>query len=285
MKKSNSKVLGKGLDALISSHKTIQPNKNQVLTINISQIAPNNEQPRKDFENLEELSDSIKSHGIIQPLIVLNTGANYQIIAGERRWRAAKLAGLKEIPVIVKESLTAKDKMEIALIENIQRKDLNAIEEAMAYKELVEKFQLSIDGVSRTIGKDRTTITNTIRLLTLPIRVQDYIRKGVLQQGHVRPLIGIEDEKLILQIVDKIIKDKLSVREIEHLINKNKDIKKRKGIPKVKKEDVNLKNAKEQIQQKLATKVKIVGNLNKGKILIEYYSQEDLDRLVEILIK
>jgi len=285
MKKNSTKVLGKGLDALISSHKTIQPNKNQVLTLNLNQISPNEEQPRKDFEDIEELSNSIKSHGIIQPLIVLNTGANYQIIAGERRWRAAKLAGLKEVPVIVKESLNAKDKMEIALIENVQRKDLNAIEEAMAYKELIEKHQLSVDGVSRSIGKDRTTITNTIRLLTLPARVQDYLRKGVLQQGHVRPLIGIEDEKLILQIVEKIIKEKLSVREIEHLINKNKDIKKKTGSIKVKREDSDLKNAKEQIQEKLATKVKIVGNLTKGKILIEYYSQEDLDRLVELLIK
>lgn len=284
--KGSTKVLGKGLDALISDHQTILPDKNLVLKINVNQIVPNADQPRKDLAGLEELSNSIKSYGIIQPIIVLEKGEKYQIIAGERRWRAARLAGLKEVPVIVKETLSEKEKMEIALIENLQRKDLNPIEEAMAYKELIEKFQLSVEGVARTIGKDRSTVTNTIRLLLLPVKVRELLRKGVLQQGHARPLIGIKEEKKVLEIAAKIVKDGLSVREVEQLVNTADDLKKIR--PKIKtkvKEDVSLKNIKEQIQQALATKVKIMGNLNKGKILVEYYSQEELERILEILNK
>ncbi len=280
IRKSN-KVLGRGLEALISDNKVQTNNKSELLELEINKIIPNENQPRKNLDNIEELAESIKTYGVIQPVIVLNLGEKYQIIAGERRWRAAKLVGLKKVPVIIKESLSSKDKLEIALIENLQRQNLNIIEEANAYRELIENFSLTNEKLSQVIGKDRTTIINIIRLLSLPKEVQEDLKNGILQQGHVRPLINIQNKSVILKLKERIIKNNLSVRQVEKLVNSlNSDNKKQKNIKKL---NTHLMNVIEKMQEKLSTKVGIIGDLKKGKIIIEYYTQDDLDRIMEII--
>lgn len=278
MAKSN-KVLGKGLNALIDVD--ISQNSKQLAEININDIVPNKNQPRKDIEGIKELADSIREYGVIQPIILLKLGGKYQIIAGERRWRAAKLAGLLKMDAIIKDSVSSKDKLEIALIENLQRKDLNPIEEAQSYKELIEKFDLTVDYLSKVFGKDRSTVTNIIRLLSLPAVIKDDLRNGNLQPGHARPLINIKDEELILKIRDKIIKDQISVREVEKIIKKSKPEPLKKNINK--KLSSHLNDLEEKFREKFSTKVKIIGNDNKGKIIIEYYIQDDLERILELL--
>lgn len=279
--KKNSKVLGKGLNALIAENTTEDKKQKALLELSINDIIPNKEQPRKDMDGIDELSASIKEHGIIQPIVVLKVDGKYQIIAGERRWRASKLAGLEKIPVIIKQSLSAQDKLEIALIENLQRKNLNPIEEAQSYQELMEKFNLDIEYLTKVLGKDRTTITNTIRLLQLPVSIQNDLRSGLIQPGHARPLINLKDEEIVFKIKDKIVKDKISVREIESLVKKYKT----KPVPKKKpaKMASHLSDIEERFREKFATKVAITGNDKKGKIMIEYYSQDDFDRILELM--
>ena len=282
MKKSR-RVLGKGLQALISESDTITDSKHD-LEVNINDIIPSKDQPRKNLIGIDQLAESIKEHGVIQPIVVSETeGGKYQIIVGERRWRAAKSVGMKKIPAVVKNSLSSKDRLVIGLIENLQREDLNPIEEGEAYKELMDKFDLSAGYLSKIFGKDRTTITNTIRLLSLPSEVKDDLQKGKIQAGHARPLININDKKLILDIHNKIINDKISVREVERLIKDHHKKTTRSGRQINKHKNSHLNDIEERFQEKFSTKVNISGDNNKGKIIIEYYSRDDLNRFLEIL--
>lgn len=294
--------LGKGLDSLIPTHssspkttvKEVKEEKQQVKTvvkqeeikIKITEIEPNREQPRKKFDEdaLLELAESIKQFGVIQPLIVQKRGDYYEIIAGERRWRAAKMAGLKEIPVIIKD-YTNQERVEISLIENIQREDLNPIEEAHAYKRLLNEFSLKQDEVAERVSKSRTAVTNSMRLLKLDDRVQQMVIDDMISTGHARALLSIEDKELQYTVANRIFDEKLSVRETEKLM---KSIQLEKNDKK--KEDKNTVNSliykdiEEKIKAILGTKVIVDHKANnKGKIQIEYYSNEELERIVEML--
>ena len=280
----------RGLNALIDiGDKDLgnqTPAKDSVVMMKINMVEPNREQPRKNFEEdaLQELSESIKQHGIIQPLLVQKKNDYYEIIAGERRWRAANLAGLKEVPVIVKE-LSELEVVEIALIENIQREDLNPIEEAMAYKKLLTEFNLKQDEVAEKVSKSRTAVTNSMRLLKLSEEVQQMLIDDMITTGHARALLAVEDAGQQYILAQKVFDEKLSVRDIEKLV---------KNLGKQKKEKTNretqLKEIYQQIEEKLktkySTKVSISSKENgSGKIEIEFYSHEDLDRLLELLGK
>lgn len=292
--------LGKGLDSLIpETIKTSQPEKERIvekvvekivekpieLKVKISKVGPNKEQPRKQFDEdaLVELSDSIRQFGIIQPLIVQEKNGFYEIIAGERRWRAAKLAGLKEVPVIVKK-YTDIEVVEISLIENIQRESLNPIEEAVAYKRLLEEFHLKQDEVAERVSKSRTTVTNSMRLLKLDERVQQMVIDDMLTTGHARALLGIEDPELQATTAARVFDEKLSVREVEKIV---KDI--QKGKTEKKKEtvvqDFIYTDLEEKMKAVIGSKVSInqkpKGN---GKIEIEYYSKDDLERIIDLIL-
>ena len=254
--------------------------------IKISLIEPNATQPRKIFdeESLYELANSIKAYGILQPLIVQKKADHYEIIAGERRWRAAKLAGLVEVPVIIRE-YDRQQTMEIALIENVQRADLNPIEEAMAYQQLIQEFHLTQEEIALRVSKNRATITNSMRLLKLDKRVQQMVAEGEISNGHARALLGLEDGEQQYQVAKKIVQENLSVRDVEKLV-KMMNRPERDKNPK--KEEENLGLVYQQIEDKLkfimGTKVIINRkDKNKGRIEIEYYSQEELERLIEMM--
>ncbi|MBP5599256.1 MAG: ParB/RepB/Spo0J family partition protein [Lachnospiraceae bacterium] len=286
--------LGKGLDAMIpkaipaiQEDKIVQQEieksdgKATETIVKITQIEPNRDQPRKEFEKeaLEELSDSIKQHGLIQPILVQDRKDHYEIIAGERRWRAARLAGLKEVPVIIR-NYSEQEIVEISLIENLQRKDLNPIEEAMAYKKLMTDFDLKQEEVAVKVSKSRSTITNSMRLLKLSKKVQDLVIKGKLSEGHARTLLSIEDSAVQDEVADKIIAENLSVRDVEKLVkNYGKPAKEK---PVVNKElDIFYQDIAEKLKQNLGTKVQISGKGDgSGKIEIEFYTNEELDRLI-----
>ena len=289
--------LGKGLDSLIPEHsvrrkaeKTEQkPEKNELL-LKITDIEPNREQPRKHFDEdaLLELSDSIKQFGIIQPLIVQKKEDHYEIIAGERRWRAAKMAGLKEVPAIIK-SYTDREILEISLIENIQRENLNPIEEALAYKRLLNEFNLKQDEVAERVSKSRTAVTNSMRLLKLNEKVQQMVIDDMLTTGHARALLGIEDQEKQYVVAQQIFDEKLSVRETEKLVKK---IQKEKNLPEKKKEELDEQVAlayhdvEEKMKLILGTKVNIrAKDDKKGKIEIEYYSMDEFNRIFEMMQK
>lgn len=290
------KGLGKGLDALIppapaSAEKektTVAENgeKENETIVKITKIEPNREQPRKNFDEdaLLELADSIKQFGVIQPIVVQDRKDHYEIIAGERRWRAAKLAGLKEVPVIIK-NYTEQEIVEISLIENIQREDLNPIEEAQAYKRLLTEFNLKQDEVAERVSKSRTAVTNSMRLLKLCDEVQQMVINDMLSTGHARALLAIEDPEEQYTLAQKVFDEKLSVRDVEKLV---KDVHK-PAKPK-KKDDKTLEliyqDIEEKLKQVLSTKVSVTSKgEGSGKIEMEFYSHEDLDRLVEILTK
>lgn len=284
--------LGKGLNALIPEDTVIlEPKKgkdknddNGYSLIDINLIKSNESQPRKSFddEKIMELAESIKSNGIIQPLILRKDKDEYIIVAGERRWRAAKYIGIKEIPSVIMD-LTEKQILEISLIENIQREDLNSIEEAIAYKKLISDFDLTQEQLSKRIGKSRVAITNTMRLLNLSEDVQQYIIEGVISEGHGRALLAITDSKLQCELVQNVIDDKLSVRELEFLIRKLKT-KSEPSKSKAKKEtNPYYKEVIEKLENYFGTKVNVTNKNNKGKIEIEYYSEEDLQRILEII--
>lgn len=274
-------ALGKGLGALIPNEvKDNNSNKPSLISLNL--IKSNDEQPRKAFddEKIAELAQSIKEHGIIQPIILNKKDEYYVIVAGERRWRAAKLLGLKEVPAVVMD-LTDKDILEISLIENIQRQDLNPIEEALAYKKLLTDFNLTQEELSKRIGKSRVAISNIIRLIGLSDTVKQYLIDEVISEGHGRVLLAIDDDNLQCEIAQKVIDEKLSVRELEKLI---KHINNNKESKKVQRE-VNpyYKDVTDRLQNYFGTKVNISNKNNKGKIEIEYYSEEDLQRILEII--
>ena len=277
-------ALGKGLGALIPDDVEAKKEENNLL-ISLNKIKSNSEQPRKAFDNekIAELAESIRHHGIIQPLILKQSGNSYIIVAGERRWRAAKMLGLKEVPAIVMD-LTEKEVLEISLIENIQRQDLNPIEEALAYRKLLSEFNLTQEELSKRIGKSRATITNTMRLTNLDERVQEYLIEGIISEGHGRTLLGIDNGDLQYDIAQKTIDEKLSVRELERLIKKlateqtNKE-----EEEKVKELNPYYKDVRDKLQDYFGTKVNLSSKKNKGKIEIEYYSEEDLQRILDII--
>jgi ParB family transcriptional regulator, chromosome partitioning protein len=274
-------ALGKGLGALIPNDVQVkESNKPTVISLNL--IKSNDEQPRKAFddEKIAELAQSIKEHGIIQPIILNKKDKYYVIVAGERRWRAAKLLGLKEVPAIVME-LTDKDILEVSLIENIQRQDLNPIEEALAYKKLLSDFDLTQEELSKRVGKSRVAISNVIRLTGLSDTVKQYLIDEVITEGHGRALLAIEDPELQCEIAQKVIDEKLSVRELERLIKSLKVEKKQRE--KVRELNPYYKDVTERLQNYFGTKVNISNKNNKGKIEIEYYSDEDLQRILEII--
>ena len=291
-----SRGLGRGLDALIPAGGTTKPakqnnndDKPQAETnVKISRVEPSRTQPRKNFDedSLQELADSIKQFGLLQPILVQDRKEYYEIIAGERRWRAAKLAGLKEIPVIIK-SYTNQEIVEISLIENIQREDLNPIEEALAFKRLLEEFHLKQDEVAERVSKSRTTVTNSLRLLKLCDEVQQMIINDMLSTGHARALIPIEDAEIQLQLAQRIFDEKLSVREVEKIVktvlNPDNDKEKKDELPQTIRfiyEEIENK-----LKERLSRKVEISskGKNGSGKIQIEFYSNDDLERLIELL--
>ena len=291
--------MGKGLDSLIpdnksmksvTSEKTVESKedaaaKSGVQVMKINEVEPNRDQPRKNFDEdaLLELSDSIKQFGVLQPLLVRKRKDYYEIIAGERRWRAAKLAGVKEVPVIEKE-YTDQEILEIGLIENIQRENLNPIEEAIAYKRLLEEFKLKQDEVAERVSKSRTAVTNSMRLLKLSDKVQQMIIDDMISTGHARALLAIEDEEQQYMLANKIFDEKLSVRETEKLVKALKNPKKEEKKPEVENQFV-YTNLEEQMKSLIGTKVSVHAKANgKGKIEIEYYSPDDLERIYELLM-
>ena len=288
------KGLGKGLDSLIpvsknkpSAEAAVQGDtavKDGVTMVKITMVEPNREQPRRKFDEdaLQELADSIKQFGVIQPLIVQDRKSHYEIIAGERRWRASKLAGLKEIRVIIRD-YTEKEILEVSIIENIQREDLNAIEEAQAYKDLIEKFDLTQDEVAEKVSKSRPEIANSMRLLKLCPEVQQMIVDEMLSKGHARTLLAVEDPEKQLELAQRAFDEKLSVREVEKLVkNMDKPVK-----PKpVTDETLQLiyNDTSEQLKKSLGTKVVINGKGNgTGTISIEFFNHDDFDKIVDRL--
>ncbi len=290
--------LGKGLDSLITDKvsmgaatQTAEKKRDEKsiegIIVNINKVEPNREQPRKNFDEdaLVELSESIKQFGVLQPLLVQDKKDYYEIIAGERRWRAAKLAGLKEVPVIIKD-LTDIEIVEYALIENIQRENLNPIEEAFAYKRLLTEFNLKQDEVAERVSKSRTAVTNSMRLLKLDERVQQMVIDDMISTGHARALLGIEDKEKQFATAQKIFDEKLSVRETEKLVKK---IQKEKDTPETAKKELDpqlttiCRDLEEKMKHILGTKVAInQKDDKKGKIEIEYYSMDELDRIIDL---
>lgn len=256
------------------------------LMVKVTSIEPNREQPRKDFneEAMGELAESMKVYGVLQPLLVQKKGDYYEIIAGERRWRAAKLAGLKEVPVVIRE-YTKQQTMEIALIENVQREDLNAIEEAKAYQRLIQEFELKQEEIAARVGKSRVTITNSMRLLKLDERVQEMLIQNQITGGHARALLTVEDGELQYKLAGKIIAENLSVREIEKIV---KSLSKKKNPKEKNVEDESqaliFRDLEERMKSAMGTKVSINRkDKNKGRVEIEYYSESELERIVELI--
>jgi len=278
------KALGKGISALIPTKEPEGSTRHEeILYVKLEQIRPSPFQPRVDFDNqsMEELTQSIKEKGMIQPVLVRRSGDFYELIAGERRLRAANLLDLKEIPAIVK-NVEDRDSLEIALIENIQRQSLNPIEEAHAYQFLIDKFGVTHEKISEVLGKARVSVTNTLRLLKLPAEIQDEIKKGRISFAHGRALLEIEDLNQQRRLASEIISKELSVRELENLIkSQRKRMPKRKIGQSIREPYVAV--LEEELQHILATKVRISKRKKRGHILIEFYSQEDLDRIMKIL--
>jgi ParB family transcriptional regulator, chromosome partitioning protein len=274
-------ALGKGLGALIPDLSVLDDRERKSLGIHeieLDKIVPNEYQPRKTFqdESLKELASSIKEHGVIQPVILHRIGTNYGLVAGERRWRAARLAGLKTIPALVKEA-TKRELIEQALIENIQREDLNPLEAAEAYKRLQEEFKLTQEDLARRVGKERSTITNYLRVLGLPKELKQGLANGALNMGHAKALLSLERVRDQIQAAAAIVKKGLSVREAEALANRLKNPAKEKKA----RQSHELKALEEKLKKALGTKVSIAAKSKGGRIVIEYYSVEDLDRILE----
>lgn len=272
------KGLGKGLGALLG---TDEPISSGVTEVRITDIEPNANQPRKSFddEKLAALAESIKQHGVVQPLIVQQDGDSYRIVAGERRWRAARRAGLETVPVIVRD-LSDRQVMEVALIENLQREDLNPIEEAEAYEKLISEYGMTQEEVASVVGKSRPAITNSIRLLSLDDEIKSRLISGEISSGHARALLSLDDKDLRRKAMQEIIEKGLSVRETERLIKVLSTPKKQKArkVP-----DAEYQALEERFREVFGTKVRIMNSKKSGKILIEYYSLEELDRIINLV--
>lgn len=276
--------LGKGIGALFPTETldSIQ-NEGQVEKIPLQKLVANPFQPRKlfDEETIEELAQSIREHGIIQPIVVRKKGKKYEIVVGERRFRAAKMANLEEIPAIVKE-MSEEQMMEIAILENLQREDLTPIEEAEAYQSLIEKLNFTQEDLANRLGKSRPHITNTIRLLQLPEEVRTMVNEGILSMGHGRALLGLKNKKRIPELAKKVVKNSLNVRQLEGLIKQLNENVSRETEKKVKK-DIFVQATESQLREYFGTNVQIKKTKNKGKIEIEFYSEDDLERILDIL--
>lgn len=279
-----SKRLGRGLDALIPSLSVNDDDK--VIEISLTQLRPNPYQPRKTFDedSIKELAESIKQHGIIQPIIVRTVLKGYEIIAGERRFRASQYCGNKTIPAVVR-SFTDQQVMEIALIENLQREDLNAIEVAVAYQALIDKFKLTQEELSMKVGKSRSHIANFVRLLSLPTEIKDNVSRGTISMGHARALVGIKDNKTQKELADLTVSQEWSVRELEEAIQKldSKQAEDTVAKPNQRKRDPYIDHLEESLRERFKTTVKIKQQKDKGKIELQYYSKQDLERLLELL--
>ena len=287
------KGLGKGLDTLIPKGTVIndKPSASDNVkaaspdqVVKITKVEPNRNQPRKKFDEdeLQELSDSIKLHGVLFPILVVNRGDYYEIVAGERRWRAAKMAGLKEVPVIIRD-YTEKQIAEISLIENIQRTDLNPIEEAKAYRDLIDKYNYKQDELAERVSKSRTAITNTMRLLKLADSVQDMIVDDLISAGHARALLAIDNTDEQYELAQRVMDEKLSVRDIEKIVkDKNKPkIQKKKN----EKQEALYRDIEEKLKANIGTKVTITAKSDSaGKIEIEFYNQDDLQKIMDMLL-
>lgn len=274
-----AKGLGKGINALFPE---VDEKEESVQDLSIKDCRPNPYQPRKTFnaDAIEELKDSILEYGIIQPLIARKSIKGYEIVVGERRFRAAKKAGLENIPVVIKD-LTDEKMMEIALLENLQREDLTPIEEAHAYANLIKELKITQDELSKRLGKSRSHIANLVRLLSLPDQIIAYINNGELSMGHGRALLGIKDNNLLLPFVKKVLKERLNVRQVEQMILElNKKPVKKKPKPKM---DIFLQERESILRDRLGTSVTIQRGKRKGKIEIDFFSNDDLDRIIEAL--
>lgn len=300
--KTKAKGLGKGLDALFGDAEVApvekkpaakgrakaakseekEPAEGGVLYVDINNIKPNSSQPRKTFddEKLEELASSIERHGLIQPIVLRKAGKGYEIVAGERRWRASRLVGLKEVPCIVKE-LTDEENMLLAIIENMQREDLNPIEEAEGLKQMIDTYGLTQEQVSYSVGKSRPYITNSLRLLKLPQEVRELTASGRLSTGHARALAAIKDTDKQIELAEKAAAEGLSVRQIENMAKETKTPEKKKS--KTTRKNADEKRVEEDLKNALGTKVNLNRKGKKGKIEIEFYSSEELERLIELL--
>ena len=289
-----SKGLGKGLNALISTEGITDNSKDSVVELKINDVSPNTDQPRTIFDEnaLEELAESIKENGVIQPIIVTKKGKGYSIVAGERRWRASRLAGLKVIPAIIRE-LSDQQTMEIALIENLQREDLNPLEEAYAMDNLVKKYKMSKEALAKKLGKSRSAVSNTIRLIGIDASLQDFIRTGELTAGHARALLALKTAEDQREVADAIIARDMSVRQAEEYVRKFiEDKENPKSAVKVPKKELSTaftlsaKEVETTLKKSLGSKVKLKitdADAGRGKIIIDYKNYEDLDRLIEQL--
>ena len=271
--------LGRGLDALLSD---LKEESAAFIEISVDELSPNPFQPRKEFDevSLAELAESIKLHGLLQPLIVRKVQEGYQIIAGERRWKACKMACLSTISASVRD-LSDIEMMSVALVENIQRENLNVIEEAFSYKQLMENCDITQDELAKQLGKSRSSVANTLRLLNLPDKVQSYLAQSLISTGHAKVLLSVISKEMLVKIADRIIAKDLSVRETEELIREI--TKPRSRLSGKVKKDVDVVALENELQRVFGSKVSITGNADKGKVVIEYYSAENLDKILEML--
>jgi ParB family transcriptional regulator, chromosome partitioning protein len=277
-----AKGLGKGLNAFFANVEVMKDESIQ--EINVKELRPNPYQPRKVFqpEAIEELKNSILEHGILQPIIVRKSIKGFEILAGERRFRAAKEAKLEKVPVVVRE-FTEQQMMELAVLENLQREDLTPIEEAIAYQTLMEKLNVTQEVLAKRLGKSRPHIANHVRLLTLPVKIQELISNGKISMGHGRALLGLKQKDMLTALVEKVIKEGLNVRQLEHLIQQmNENVPRETKKPKIDK-DIFIKETENVLRDRFGTSVHIKQSKNKGKIEIEFFSKEDLERILELL--
>jgi len=281
-----NKALGKGLSALIPENKQQKAKENlgeNVTYLNIVNVQNNSLQPRTNYDNekLEELKVSIKEKGVLQPILVREKNGQYEVVAGERRLRAARALGLNEVPVIVK-SLTDQEALVIALVENIQREELNPIEEAEAFKRLIDDYQYTQEMVAQAVGKDRATVANLLRLLKLPESIQKMVYKGRISVGHARALLSLESLGEQLRLANLVVTKGISVREVEELV-KGGGKSRNTGIKKNREKDHEIVALEEDLQRVLGTKVSVIAKKKKGKVVIDYYSLDDLDRILKLL--
>jgi len=281
MSKRGSGGLGRGLDAIFHSNPKVDEPVNTVV---INELRPNPYQPRRVFDDdkLAELTASIQEHGIIQPIIVRSAVRGYEIVAGERRWRAAQEAGLKQVPVVVRD-FSDLQMNEIALIENLQREDLNPIEIAEAYTSLMDKFNITQEELAKKVGQSRSHVANLLRLLNLPVEIRDHVSRGTLSMGHARAILGLADKKQQIQLAEKAIDEELSVREVEQLVNRLQQAVPRE-TKKQKEQLPVIKQYEDEFRQRLGTGVKIHQGKKRGKIEIEYFSTDDLERILSLLV-
>jgi len=279
--------LGKGLNAIIGADIVSEViDRPRAIEISVDRLSPNPFQPRRSLteEGLEQLAESIRHHGILQPIVVRPSGDGYQLIAGERRWRAAQIAGLQRIPAVVRE-LDDPSMVQVALIENLQREDLNPIEEASAYRRLMDEFNMTQEQLSSTIGRSRPAIANAVRLLNLPTEIQRAVEERKLSEGHARCLLAISDQEDQLKVAAQIIANGLNVRQAEGLVRgTTRDVSRETIRKRTSEDDPDAVRLTQRLGERLGTRVKLSGSVRKGKLEIEYYSTEDLDRILEIIL-